>query len=226
MIRSRATATAVSHQGMSPRKLSVTNTVANNSLSAMGSSAAPRSLCQPKRLARKPSATSEITATPNNTMVVPSRICAKAQAVGTTRMILSPVMRFGSWRRENCMAALPAQLKALNSGLPGANGLQPAVRSERALQRLRPAAGHQVESDGIPAQGLHTDVRHEGKRFEVCLNAGIVFEVVDAAHLDVDRHDAAAGRVQTGIGIGGAVHAVHGAGEIAAVILEQKCPVH
>src|ERR1700691_4207246 len=221
MIRSRATATAISHQGISPIYASVTNTVASNSLSAMGSSAAPRSLCQPKRLARKPSATSEIAAAPNKTIVASRRRCANVQAVGTTRMILSPVMRFGSWRRENCMAALPAQLKALNSAVARANGLQPAVQSQRVLQRIRPAAGNQVEPDGIAAQGLHIDVGHEGERFKVRLNAGIVLEIVDAAHLD-----AAAGRVQTGIGVGGAVHTVQGAGEIAAPILEQKGPVH
>src|SRR5579863_9508261 len=129
MTTSRETAATINHSGTSFIKLNVTNTVARSALSAMGSSNAPNSLCQPNRLARKPSAASDRAATANKTRDSVRRWLASAHAMGTTSKIRSTLIMFGIWRTDLAM-----QLKALDPIFAGGDRLQPPIQRQRALQ--------------------------------------------------------------------------------------------
>src|SRR6202051_3554083 len=148
MIASRATAAAINHSGTSFMYASVMKTVTSNNLSAAGSSTAPSSLCQPKRLARKPSAASDSAAAPNRRMVVTNCRSASATAMGATSRILIALMTFGIWRGDQD-TRLAAQLKAQNPIVAGGDRLQTSVQRKRALQRFGSAARRQTKSDRI-----------------------------------------------------------------------------
>ncbi len=104
MMQSRAMTAAVSQTGTLPSRASMTKTVASSNLSATGSNRPPRSVCQPKRLARKPSMPSDAPAMQNNHSVSTGRCPLSAIAIGTTRRIRIDVMTFGSWRSQRSMS--------------------------------------------------------------------------------------------------------------------------
>src|ERR1700676_3500588 len=139
------------------------NTVTSSNLSAAGSSTAPSSLCQPKRLARKPSAASDSAATPNKRIVVTSCRSASATAVGATSRILIALMMFGIWRGDQDTRPTP-QLDAQNPIVAGGDRRRTPVQGERALQRCVPAARQQAKSDRSADQARHAHMRNESQR--------------------------------------------------------------
>src|SRR5208283_4532915 len=138
---------------------STTRVVASNSLSATGSRIPPRVLCQPKRLARKPSAASETAAAPNSPMVAANCPCTSVSAMGITSTILSELMRFGTWRSHRYTERrLPAQFEALNPVVAGGDRFETTVQCQGMLQRFGAAASGQPETHRVAVQGIDAHV--------------------------------------------------------------------
>jgi hypothetical protein len=95
MIRSRATATAMSHSGTSFENRQSDEHRASSNLSAIGSRMDPSTLCHPKRLARNPSSASDNGCYRKQSQGRIEPLVHKLTAIGTTNKILISVIRFG-----------------------------------------------------------------------------------------------------------------------------------
>ena len=95
------------------------------------------------------------------------------------------------------------------------------------LQGFGAAARGQTKAHGIAAQGIDAHVRDEGERLEVALHRGVILEVVDSGHLDIEGRERAGYGIEARVGVGCAVHRFRRRpGELAAAVLKQIDPAH